>query len=417
MTQPGWGGGDGFENFFFGSETGKIKIKYASGRTDVIPLIMGYTAWIHRNYQLSPAPFGNNAAMSKMLDDALCVGNGSRGYEDDPQTYYIAIHLRPETLDAIELCDSPAKIGYFEVNGLTFGGVSDQGVLPGSMYSVVSGRAASVTVQNWLNAHTIDSDDGYPAFRQAAIDNLRRTFDTLPADINYGEINQITPEITPTNFTGPKVEFSGTPTAELMTRIYYENAGQMLDRIDKGGMVHESARGADYFNGMGTWTPGLGAFYDDSYTRIRALTLLSNLGFPGKVNDAIDYYDRWMMYFPEHYPSLQLGGRPVPAHATVIANKPLVYFDQLHNSGWPTKYRTHDFGNGENDGHGMLMLSRWRAWIKQGKSRAWVDQRWDAINAAAQYIPWCLSHPGLSFSDHGLLYSESEGGMQKESMF
>ena len=31
--------------------------------------------------------------------------------------------------------------------------------------------------------------------------------------------------------------------------------------------------------------------------------------------------------------------------------------------------------------------------------------------------PWCLANLGLSFSEHGLLYSESEGGMQMESMF
>ena len=160
----------------------------------------------------------------------------------------------------------------------------------------------------------------------------------------------------------------------------------------------------------------MGGYYDDSYTRIRTLTLLSNMGFSAKVNAAIDYYDRWMMWFPRSYPTIQLGGKPVPGHATVIANKPLYYFDFLSKHGWPTKYKVHDFGNGENDGHGMLMISRWRTWLKQGKPKEWVDQRWNAIKEAAEYIPWCFANPKLSFSEHSLLYSESEGGMQIESM-
>lgn len=93
------------------------------------------------------------------------------------------------------------------------------------------------------------------------------------------------------------------------------------------------------------------------------------MGFTSKVNAAVDYFDRWMMYFPNSYPELQLGGKPVPGHASVIANKPLIYFDVLRKVGWATKYKTHDFGNGENDGHGMLMLSRWRTWLKQGKPK------------------------------------------------
>lgn len=416
VSQPGWGGGNGFENFFFGSRTGEIRIHYASGRVDTVPMIVGYTTWFSRNYRFSPAPFNSDTNLSQLLDKALCVANGREGYRTDPGSYFLALALRPEKVAAIELCDSPAKTGYFEVNGISFAG-ADQGSLPAPKFSMIQGEATEPAVEGWLKGHTIDSANGYSQTRKRTIDELRLKFDTQPLDINYQTISRAKPDVTASNFDGPKVEFGGSPTAELMTRIYYENAAQMAGRVDKDGRVHESARGADYFGGMGTWTAGLGAFYDDSYTRIRAVTLLSNLGYSEKANAAIDYYDKWLMYFPEHYPQLQLGGKPVPAHATVIANAPLVYFDKLHAAGWPTRYKTHDFGNGENDGHGMLMLSRWRAWLKQGRSREWVDTRWNSIQAAAEYIPWCLSNPALSYSEHGLLYSESEGGMQKESMF
>ena len=338
-------------------------------------------------------------------------------FENNPDTYYLVVRLRPQKVRAIELCDSAAKTGHFKVEGLSFGNVSDTGSLTDASFARIQAREMSDATEHWIAGHTVESSNGYSVIREKAIEELRLKFDTLSSDINYATISNTQPEVASDEFEGPKVLFTGSPTAKLMTRIYYENARQMLNRVDDDGMVHESAKGADNFNGIGTWTAGLGPFYEDSYTRIRALTLLSNLGFSRKANAAIDYYDRWMMYFPNSFPRLQLGGKPVPAHATVIANHPLIFFDSLRKAGRHTKYQTHDFGNGENDGHGMLMLSRWRAWLKQGKTRAWVDKRWDVIKAAAEYIPWCLENPTLSFSQHGLLYSESEGGMQMESMF
>ena len=417
LCHPGWGGGKGFENFFLGTETGKIKIRYVSGQVDIIPLVVGYTSWINHNYKISPEPFKSDADMSKMLDNALCVSNGLRGYENDPGSYYLVINLRNEKVEAIELHDNAVKIGYFKVNGLSFEGVSNKGSLPDSAFSEIAGQGTSDAVKSWIAKHTIESSDGYPSSRKDMIEELRLKFNTQPSDINYETISKTIPEITSTNFEGPKVKFSGSPTAGIMTNIYYENSHEMLSRVDDDGTVHESSKDADNFNALGGWTKGLGPFYTDSYTRLRALTLLSNIGFSKKVNAAIDYYDKWMMYFPKSYPSIQLGGKPVPGHATVVANKPLIYFDVLSKVGWPTKYKVHDFGNGENDGHGMLMISRWRAWLKQGKTKEWVDTRWDAIKEAAEYIPWCLANPDLSFSEHGLLYSESEGGMQMESMF
>jgi hypothetical protein len=313
--------------------------------------------------------------------------------------------------------DNAEKIGHFMVNGLSFEGVTDRGELPDSKFSMITGQVMNGETNNWLKGHTIASANGYPSSRQTAIHKLKYIFDTQPSDINYKTIKSIKPAVNASNFSGPKVKFKGSPIAALMTNIYYENVRQLLNRVDDSGMVHESAKGSDYYTGIGGWTANLGPYYGDSYTRTRSITVLGNMGFLKKANAAIDYYDRWMMWFPHHFPEIQLGGKPVPAHATVIANKPLIYFDVLRKQGWPTKYKTHDFGNGENDGLGMLMTSRWRLWLKLGKPASWVNKRWGVIKATAQYIPWALNNPKLSFSKHGLLYSESEGGMQIESMF
>ena len=150
---------------------------------------------------------------------------------------------------------------------------------------------------------------------------------------------------------------------------------------------------------------------------MRTLTILNHARFKAEVDRAIDFLDHWLMYFPRSFPDIQMDGKPVPGHATVIANKPHVYFDELSKVGWPTKYKTRDYGNPETDGHGMLMLTRWRAWVKEGRTSDWVNRRWEAINEAAEWIPWCLDNPELSFSEHGLLYAESEGGMMEMSLY
>jgi len=417
LCHPGWGGGNGFENFFFGTKIGEIKIRYVSGQVDVIPLVMGYTSWISYNYKQSQEPFKSDTNMQKMLDNALCIANGLRGYDNLPDTYYFVISLRNEKIEYLELFDNVHKKGFCEINGLSFGGVAASDSAFGRNSLIYPGQIIKDSTQDWINGHTIESSEGYPSFRKDAIEKLRAKFNTQNNDINYQAISEVIPDISADNFKGSKVKFSGSPTALLMTNIFYENSNELLTRVDSDGTVHESSKGADHYEGIGGWTPGLGAYYDDSYTRCRTLTLLSNMGFTSKVNTAVDYFDRWMMYFPNSFPELQLGGKPVPGHATVIANKPLIYFDVLRKVGWLTKYKTHDFGNGENDGHGILMLSRWRTWLKQGKPKAWVDQRWNSIKEAAEYIPWCFANPKLSFSEHGLLYSESEGGMEMESMF
>ncbi len=415
IPHPAWGGGDGMRNFFIGDSAGELVIGYASDKTDTIPLIFGYTAWWDQNYKASPEPFRSDAKVKKQLDDALCVANGLEGYSNTNKNYFIKIKLRDEPVKWIIFKDNPKRTGYYRIDGLTFSGISEK--LNSKKYLIESCDQLSSDKISWLKNHTIDSKNSYPENRQKAIKILREKFNTSLDDINKKTLAATPPEITATNFPGPKISFSGSPIATLLTRIYYENADQILGRIDEDGMVHESGAKADNYNGFGGWTPDLQPFYNCAYTRLRGLTCIGHLGFEKKVNQAIKFFDKWMMYFPESFPEIQLGGKPVPGHATVIANTPHVYFDVLKDLGWHTKYKTRDFGNPENDGHGLLMITRWRAWRKQGKTKKWIDERWEAINEAAEYIPWCLDNPELSFSTNGLLHNESEGGMMKQSMY
>ncbi len=418
MPNPGWGGGDGYRNFFLGDTTGLMRIAYQSGQIDVIPLVYGYTAWWYDCYKGHPEPFRSDSGAKKMLGDALCVINGIDGYRQEKEDFYLKIVLRDNPVSWIELEDNPKRIGYYRINGLSFGNPENKHELDNSAF-VIKRRAESVSGNMLLaiDKHLIHSANPFPTHRQEAISRLRHKFYTSIDDINEQVINKTSPDIDSKNFPGPHVSFSGSDIATLLTHIYYENSMQIIRSIDDEGMVHESIKGANNYQSFGSWNEGLGAFYDCAYTRNRSMIVLSNYGLEEKVNKGIAFFDKWMMYYPESYPEIQLGGEPVPGHASVIANTPHVYYDKLRHLGWGTKYTSRDFGNPENDGHGFLMLTRYRAWLKQGGTREWVVQRWEALDEAAEYIPWCLDHPQLSFSENGLLYNESEGGMMQQSMY
>jgi len=410
-----WGGTDDFKNQFIGDKAGYLHVKYRSGVIDTIPLVFGYTLWWHDGYDSSPEPFKSDSSKQVILDRALCVANGIEGGK---APYFLRIDLREEPVLAIELKGDSGHAGHPVIDGITLGDVAGAQGADSRRFLVIDGDPMFDNHEAWLAAHSVASIDPMPRSREDALRDLSRAIYTFPADINARTISQTGPADLTRPFPGPEVKFTGPPEAEILTNVFLENSNGLLDRVDNDmGMVHESAaKSANYMGWVG-YQPDMQPYFDDSFTRTHYIVLLSNMGFLAKAEKAIDYFDRCMMYFPNSYPKLQIAGRPVPGHATVMANKPHIYFDELSKVGWPEKFKTRDYGNPETDGHGLLMLSRWRAWTKAGRTKAWALNRWEALKEAAEWIPWCLDHPELSLSDHGLLYSESEGGMAMESLY
>jgi len=417
QPNPGWGGTQDYRNFFVGDSLGNIRLTYASGTQDSVALIYGYNVWWGQNYQQYHRPFSNNPHARQTLDAALCVANGLDGYKDAETNYFTRIALRKEALASIAFEDNPAKAGHINIEGLTFADVHTIGENPNPRLIPISSHPPDEKIADWLRTHTIAAANPLPPSRRSALRDLAGFLYTYRRDITYQTIQNTPIGITTHNFPGPDLQFFGCPEAEILTRVYFDNANEIRLRVDANGLIHESKKDAEYYWGFGTWKDDFGAFYNTAYTRNRSLIVLGRLGFEKAVSRGIDFFDHWLMYFPNAFPKLQLGGKPVPGHATVIANQPHVYFDTLRHAGWATKYTSRDFGNPENDGHGIQMLSHWRKWNKTGRSEKWIRERWPAINEAAEYIRWALDNPELSFSEHGLLYSESEGGMQMESLY
>jgi hypothetical protein len=410
-----WAGINDFTNQFIGDKAGDLRIKYQSGAIDDIPLIFGYTLWWREGYNAAPEPFKSDPGQQATLDRSLCVANGIIG---GMAPYFLRIVLRDEPVTEIQLRDNPEHVGHPVVDGMTFGNVADDPSLDSTRFLIAPGGPIPVSLSAWLADHSVSSANPMPSNRKAALRDLSRVIYSFPEDLNETTIQETTPTEIPPSYSGPKVKFTGPPEAQVLANVFTEGVAGLLARVDDAtGMVHESAAHAANYPGWVGCNPNAQSYFNTSFTRTHFIALLANMGFLPKAEQAIGYFDHWMMYFPKSFPALQIGGKPVPGHATVIANEPHIYFDKLRHRGWKTQFTTRDYGNPETDGHGLLMLSRWRTWVKAGKTKEWIDLRWEAINEAAEWIPWCLDHPELSHSEHGLLYAESEGGMQMESLY
>lgn len=412
-ANPPWGGGSDYANTFVGDVGGTVSLTYRSGLVDAIPLVYGYTLFWRDPYNLAYEPFASDSSAFALLDDALCLAEAATTGSGN---WFLPVALRDEPLEAITITGNPAREGQPQFDGLTLvRRSSGTGGVPEGL--VVSQGSPEPALSAWLERHLVSSADPYPEQHRQAVAKLAHRLYTYESDVTYEQVRATRAGETPNDWDGPKVRFGGTPAAEIFTHVYDENAPGMLARLGETGMVHESAPAADYYGGFGGYRPGLQAFWPDAYTRGRTLMLAADMGMQDLVDRSLAFFDHWLMYFPYSYPENQIGGRPVPGHWTVIANRPHVYFDVLRDAGWPTRFTSRDFGNPENDGHGMLMLAHWRQWNKLGRPREWVEQRWTELNEAAEYLHWALDHPELSLAEHGLLYNESEGGMQKASIY
>lgn len=406
-SQPAWGGSTDNNCHFIGDKMGELQIRYKGGQVDRVPLSIGFTVWWRDPWRRSPEPFVGNTPQAKVMRDALCVYAPTW---DDP--WLLRISLRDLPVESVSLLDVAAKTGYVAIQGISLGGCQQ----------IPAGQTAkqgqlSPKLSTWLSSHTVDSANPLPAARKAAINQLRMLCETSSREFTAAAVRRTAAQNPPAQFAGPKLSFEGPASAVVMGYVYQENSAELLSRIDADGMVHESNKEADNYGTFGGYTPKLAPFYTSAYTRNRSVLLLANAGLLKPANASVNFWDKWLMYFPQAYPELQMGGKPVPGHATVIANQPHIYFDVLSKSGWPTKFKTRDYGNPETDGHGILMLNRYRVWVKEGRDAKWARDHWDALKEAAEWIPWCLDNPELSLSTNGLLYAESEGGMNTTTIY
>lgn len=394
---PNWGTVNDRESRFLGDCAGWIAIRYETGRIDRLPLIFGYTMWFYENWKDCPAPFQGEDALpeyTEALKRVLCL-NGA--FEN---AAYPILCIKPgaEPIQSICIEKNPEKEG----KPVFWGGYFDS--CPHIPFR---------EDDPFFTSHLVTPDAPVP-------DEIQQLASLLTTDEN-----KIFSYVPPEGVTHT-IQFSGCPDADAASAIFRDNWEDLCGKLTNDGMIHESSKNAPSwrYNGFGTWRPKADSYHGLMFSRNhRALSLLSLLAKPEQCQKLIDYDHQKLMYFPDFH--MKIGGKSIPGHWTVLINNPMWYScDLVPHHHWPTAYTREAFGescrnlgNLEPDGHGQVMTAIYETWRNTGRSIAWIEDHWPYLKEAAHFIQWCIENPEVSFSKHGLLYGETEGGLMEYTLY
>ncbi|MBP5208652.1 MAG: hypothetical protein J6330_09400 [Clostridia bacterium] len=393
-----WGSSEESDARFPGDTLGRITVFYEDGDRDVYPLVQGYTMWYKNMWERDCAPFKNGGADARAvsyLKDALYL----YGAYECREKCYFAVKPKNKKVVRITLEKAENKAG--------------EPVFTGVHTSLPDGCGAE-----FFNMHTVAPGD-VPEHVRNSLDALCRILYTYEEDfIDVPEYKL--------DENAPYVKFSGDDDAKIATGVFAENMKDLSTRVDGDGFLHTSYHLAPswWYNGFGAWMEDFNSYYNDMYSRDggRALMTLSAGGYNDAAERGVEFGNRQMMYFPEN--NVTFCGHKVRGHYTVVINKPMLYSEVLTGVGWPTQYTEEKFGkdhknlgNHETDGHGLMMMANCNVYKRHADPEAWADAHYEELVEAAEWIIWCLDNPELSFSKDGLLYAESEAGMNDHTLY
>ncbi|MCQ2429698.1 MAG: hypothetical protein MJ192_05155 [Clostridia bacterium] len=420
---PPWGTSNPADIRFIGDTLGYLTVAYGDGSTASVPLVLGWTLWLHSVWNESPAPFfgpDTDPALTDALRSSLSV--------------FGAFDHAPEWTLRVSLADK-------EVVSVTISGVDGHNGHPVFTSARVS-DAESLPVEGaqtaaFFAAHPVVLGEEVPAAVRSALETICRALHTFDSDFADA----------PSDFDFPadglpyKVRFFGGELSGIATASVWVNMKNLVDRTEDGGMLHTSYKDAPSwrYDGFGPYVMRANSYYDAFYSRDagRAIMTLNAYGHKDKAKAAALYGDDWMMTYPRE--GKTLGGVPIPGHFSVMPNKPYIYSQVLSKIGvpalcddaegstasaWPTRYTKKRFGdeyenlgNQETDGHGLMMLANYLTWVNRGSSADEALENWTYINEAAEWIVWCFDHPELSFVENDLLYGETEAAMNAYTLY
>ena len=105
---PDWGTTDPSKALFLGDHLGDVVVTYSSGKAEKVPLVLGYTVWMHGIWMEGPAPFKGDAAdkdLAALLERTLCLSGGFEGKEKG----ILRIELSREDIKSISIEKGTAK--------------------------------------------------------------------------------------------------------------------------------------------------------------------------------------------------------------------------------------------------------------------------------------------------------------------
>jgi len=381
--EPLWAPPNYSNRFFIGDVIGTILIKYQDGTTDEAPLKLGYTAWWY-SCANGTEPYKSDAKSREIRDEVLKVKFVNR---PNGQSNLLVLKPQQKTIKSLVLKNNKAKVGYPLITGITLN----------------VGQVSNLSNFNFVSTEKFDENK-----IEKELDKLRRTIYTCDADFE-----NIEPYKIPEDFKGPKINFSGSVFADVITKIYFASTHDMDAKVDEDGVFHTSTKNAAQFGmytGFGTWYLNHGSYHNDAWSRDagRALMELCEFGYDTQMWSSCNWFNEKLMWYPAQFPGTNINGKPLPGHWVQNANKP----DAARVVPMPT-----GFGNLENDGHGLMMMAQYKGWMADGKTKNYIKKSWTNFNEAAEYICWLFDNPAISHAETNRLYSDTEGEITKFSLY
>ena len=429
---PAWGTSDPSDIRFIGDNFGEFLITYAGGETDSVPLILGYTLWLHSIWTEHPAPFfgeGKDPQLAEILQRTLSL----YGAWDLKDKWLLRIALRDAPVVSLKVESDPRKNvdrPVLSVYTVPWGTVEDQPMKRGEPVFTdayiapgeeLPGPVDTPEAAEFFATHTVDPRDLPLGRIDEDLKAVCRALHTFDEDFEHAPDFEI-----PDGFHPFRVAFSGTPLAEIASAAVYHNMRNLCERTDVDGFIHTSYCDAPSwrYDGFGPYVLNANSYYDSYYSRdcARAILTLNSYGYKDKAAASCGLANGFMMAYPGD--GATLGGVPVPGHFSVIPNKPYIYSRFLIHHGWPTRYVPERFGdectnlgNQETDGHGLMMMANYLTWKNCGSSAQYVRDNLKYIRECVNWIIWCFDHPDLSFAQNGLLYGETEAAMNDYTLY
>jgi hypothetical protein len=398
-----------------GSQIGAIEIRYADGRADRIPLIIGATAWFVAQWAHGPThsvtvpvrePFTSRPEYDAVLRRALKLredrdeGSG----ETRHRRYFLAVRPRPLPIREIVVHDNPALRGRPLVSAITL--------------EEPDSREGLTRLGRW----TVDAEDLQPAVIADRKHDWKQELDALARTL-YTSVSDLPKKVSllpfPKDFDAAQIRFLGGREAAMLTNLWTANLKQMDEKFERQtGIFRETAKDSPWYggySGIGTWAP-IGVYADGAYARTsdHYVTLaLRCIRDPLRATSYVDFCDRWLYYYRANRdpdkgppnPELDIARYPkdAPPHWAFVLNGP-------YSLPWTINELP---GNEEMDGHGATCVGRWVAWRTLGapagewltapRKEVYGKSRWDSTRDAADFICWLMDYTGRD-----VIWSEGE---------
>jgi len=394
-----------------GSKIGELEIRYADGKSDRIPLVMGVTSWFVTLWTGGPGngdgvmePFVSRSEYAKEFDRVLKLKEQPplAATEKTYAHYYLAVKPRNKIIESVILHDNTSLRGRPLVSAITLTAPE-----PSENLELFSSWRA-------------DENDLKPAIRSKDSHKWKKDIKSLK-DILYTKESDLPKKVELIDFTKEldvaKIRFMGPVVGDMLSNIWVQNLEQINDKFDdETGFFHESGKNCPRYNIMGVWR-ATGLYYGAAFGRCSdhfASLALRCIDNSKRLTNYVDFCDKYLYFYrndhnPENGPEnerLDITKWPAKAggHWGYMVTHPCFV-------PWPINELQ---GDEEMDGHGSTMVGRWVAWRMLGGPKGeWLTKvredvygksRYDSTKYAAEFVCWLMD-----YTNRDVIYSEGEG--------